>query len=222
MDFFMLSNTILFRGITPEEIKNVLLCLGGKQKHFTKEETVYRAGEQVSALGIVLSGSVIIENNDVWGNKTVLDKLGIGKVFAETYACSEKETLMVDVVATEDTDILFLQTKPLLTLCPQTCAYHTKVIRNLVSLLAQKNLHLSHRMFYASSKSIRGRLLSYLSHQAAQNSSWEFTIPFNRQELADYLQVDRSALSNEISKMQKEGFFTVNKNQFSITLKEFF
>lgn len=216
MNFIQLSKTALFRGTTPQEVAEILSCLGSKRQNFTKGEMIYRTGDVVTSLGIVLSGSVLIESNDLWGNTTVLDSIGQNHIFAETYACALGEPLMVDVVAAEPTEVLFLNVDQVLKVCTNTCGYHNKLIRNLLSVSAQKNLHLSRKIFHTVPKSIRGRLLSYLSYQAVRNGSNQFTIPFNRQQLADYLNVDRSALSNEISKMQKEGLLKAERNYFDL------
>lgn len=214
MDIIFLSKSMLFRGTSPKEVEKMLQCLGTKQKSFTKGSVVYHAGDPVQAIGLVLSGSVNIESDDLWGNKSILNHIAAGQIFAETYACIPGEPLMVNVVAAEASEILFLNTDRLLQTCHTACPYHTKLIRNLLSVTAQKNLSLSQRILYTSSKSIRRRLVSYLSYQATKQGSFQFTIPFNRQQLADYLGVDRSALSNELGKMQKEGLLLVNKNSF--------
>lgn len=216
MDTLFLSNTNLFRGITPEEVSSMLSCLMAEEKHYRKNEVIYRAGDTVRRLGVVLTGSVSIEYDDLWGNKSVLDKVGRGLVFGETYACAPGEPLMINVVASEDTDVLFLDVGNVLEPCASSCGHHGKLIRNLLTISAQKNLRLSRRIFHTSSKSIRGRMRSYLSFQATREGSHEFDIPFNRQQLADYLSVDRSALSNELSKMQREGLITVHRNHFCI------
>ena len=185
-----------------EDIEKMLDCLGAKQQHFSKGEVIFRAGEVVRSIGLVLSGSVNIENDDVWGNKSILDNIGPGQVFAETYACVPGEPMMVSVVASENVEVLFLNVSQGLQTCSGECHYH-----------------LSRRIFHTTSKSIRGRLLSYLSYQAARQGSLQFFIPFNRQQLADYLSVDRSAMSNELSKMQKEGLLTVDRNYFVLKVE---
>lgn len=214
MDFGFLAKTLLFRGMTPQEIEGMLGCLGYTQKQFKKGEFIYRVGDQVSSVGMVLSGSVLIENDDPWGNHNLLSKIEPGQVFAETYACVPEETLLVNVVAQELTDVLFLDVKSVLQICSGACVCHRKLISNLLSISSQKNLSLSRRMFYTSAKSIRGRLLSYLSDQMIRQGSTSLTIPLNRQQLADYLNVDRSALSNELGKMKREGLLQVEKNHF--------
>ena len=222
MDYLFLSNTMLFRGTTPDEVQAMLGCLQAEQKTFQKGEMIYRMGDAVPAMGLVLSGSVSIENDDFWGNKSILDTASAGQVFAETYACVPSEPMMVSVVASEKTEVLFLNVGRILRVCSNNCSHHNKIIHNLLSVSARKNLNLSRRIFHTSAKSIRGRLLSYLSYQATKNGSREFQIPFSRQQLADYLSVDRSALSNELSKMQKEGLLKVNRSHFVLmeTLEE--
>ena len=216
MDPLFLSKTVLFRGSTPEEVRAILGCLSPLQKGFDRGSTIYHTGDVVTAIGLVLSGSVYIENNDVWGNKSILDQAGPGQVFAETYACVPGEPLMISVVAAEPTEILFLDVGKILHVCSNACSFHGNLIRNLLLISSQKNLNLSRRIFHTSSKTIRGRLLSYLSFQATFHGSREFDIPFNRQQLADYLSVDRSAMSNELSKMQRDGLLRVKRNHFSL------
>ena len=213
----LLANTALFRGTSSLEAEAMLNCLGAMERGYAKGEQIYHSGDYVTDLGMVLSGSVLIQTDDLWGNTTVLDRIGPGQIFAETYACVPGEPLMVDVVAAEGTQVLFLNVERVLRVCSHTCAHHSKLIRNLLLLSAQKNLNLSRKIFYTSSKTIRGRLLSYLSYQARRNGTPSFTIPFNRQQLADYLNVERSALSNELSKMQRDGLLVVEKNHFTLT-----
>lgn len=213
----LLANTALFRGASPQEAEAMLDCLDATERGYAKGEQIYHSGDYVTDLGMVLSGSVLIQTDDLWGNTTVLDRIGPGQIFAETYACVPGEPLMVDVVAAEGTQVLFLNVERVLRVCSHTCAHHSKLIRNLLLLSAQKNLNLSRKIFYTSSKTIRGRLLSYLSYQARRNGTPSFTIPFNRQQLADYLNVERSALSNELSKMQRDGLLVVEKNHFTLT-----
>ena len=216
MNYKFLANTLLFRGVTPEEIERMIGCLEGHVKKYNKGETIYHSGEYIQKAGLVLSGSVHIENDDLWGNKTILAHVAAGQVFAETYVCVPGEPLMINVVAAEPVEILFLNLSKGIKTCAKNCDFHSRLIQNLLAISAQKNLNLSRRIFYTTSKSIRGRLLSYLSDQATRCGSLEFDIPFNRQQLADYLGVDRSAMSNELSKMQKEGILAVNKNHFRL------
>ncbi len=216
MDFIFLSKTPLFRGMTPQEIETLLNCLTPSVKTFQRGSIIYHAGDIISTIGIVLSGSVSIENDDVWGNKSILDHIGPRQAFAETYACTPGIPLLITAAAIETSEILFLNVGHVLHVCSNACGFHNKLIQNLLFIASQKNLQLSWRIFHTSSKSIRGRLLSYLSFQASQQGTLSFEIPFNRQQLADYLSVDRSAMSNELSKMQKDGLIEFHRNHFSL------
>ncbi|MEQ2456805.1 Crp/Fnr family transcriptional regulator [Flavonifractor hominis] len=216
MDMTELCGTALFRGVTPEEAQAMLSCLASRRQSFAKGQAIYRTGDTVTALGVVLSGRVLIESCDLWGNVTVLDSVGPGQIFAETYACTPTEPLMVDVVAAEPSEALFLEVERVLHACPNTCAHHSRLVRNLLTLSAQKNLNLSRKIFHTSPKTIRGRLLSYLSEQAVRSGGRSFTIPFDRQQLADYLNVERSALSGELGRMQREGLLRTRRNHFEL------
>lgn len=220
MDYQFLSQTVLFRGSEPEQVKEMLKCFYAREKHYQKGEIVLYMGDLVKDLGIVLSGSVTIERDDLWGNRSIFGHAEPGQIFAETYACVSEEPLMVNVVADQDSDILFLDIGRVLTTCQTTCTHHSQLIRNLLLASARKNLGLSERIMHTSPKSIRGRLISYFSAQAARAGSQSFAIPFNRQQLADYLEVDRSALSAELGKMKREGLLDFWKNQFELKSEE--
>ena len=214
MDYRFLSETALFRGMSPEEVKSMMSCLQAFTRSYPRGSIIHHTGDTIRSVGMVLSGSVSIENDDIWGNKSILDRVAPGQIFAENYACLPNESLMVNVVVMEPTKVLFLNTDKMFTVCSNSCAFHSKLVRNMLSISAQKSLNLSRRIMHTSSKSIRGRLLSYLSFQATKQCSLEFEIPFNRQQLADYLSVDRSAMSNELSKMQRDGLLKVERNRF--------
>ena len=167
-------------------------------------------------MGVVLSGMVLIEHCDVWGNRILLGNAAPGAVFAESYACIPGEPLQISVVASEDTSVLFLNVGKVLTTCTNSCEFHTKLVRNLLTVCAGKSLDLSRRILHSTSKSIRGRLMSYFSECIKKSGSYSFEIPYNREQLASYLGVDRSAMSNELSKMKKEGLIQYHKNHFTI------
>lgn len=214
LDCNFLAQTPLFAGCTPEEVEGMLGCLGAKLREYKKGEYIYSVGDIVHSMGFVLSGGVNIESNDLWGNTSLLYHVEAGQIFAETYACVPNEPMMVNAVADSRCEVLFLDIGRVIGTCPKACAHHSRLVRNLLAVTAQKNLNLSRRILHTSSKSIRGRLVSYLSFQAERQGSNTVTIPFNRQQLADYLSVDRSAMSNELSKMQKDGLIDVDKNTF--------
>ena len=208
------ENSILVFVDSPAEIDAMLQCLGTEEKEYEKGEIIFHAGDVIHSIGLVLTGRVQIENDDLWGNKSVLESVGPGFAFAESYACLPGEPLMVSAIAAEPSRILFLDTGRVLTAYPSACSHHSRLVQNLLYISSQKNLNLSRRIFHTSSKSIRSRLLSYLSFQAAKAGSQDFYIPFNRQQLADYLSIDRSAMSAELSKMRKEGILETDKNHF--------
>lgn len=216
MNKIFLTKTALFRGVHVTEVDTMLKCLGAFTKQYAKSEVIYHAGEIVDCIGLVLSGSVNITTDDFWGNAGIFNHVCTGEIFAETYAGIPGEALLINVVAAEKTEVLFLNIKKMIITCSNSCGNHNLLIKNLLQITSKRNLELSRRMLHTSSKSIRGRLISYFSEQIAKEGSCQFTIPFNRQQLADYLSVDRSAMSNELSKMKKEGILTFNKNRFEL------
>ncbi|MDY3233809.1 MAG: Crp/Fnr family transcriptional regulator [Erysipelotrichaceae bacterium] len=219
MNNFFLKNTPLFHGIREEEIKAMMSCLGAREKHYQKDEVILRAGSPTAEIGLVESGSVNIVVNFYWGSSNIFGHVEKGSIFAENYASIPGQELLCDVVAAEECEILFLNMRQLSSTCSKACSFHNRLIQNLLSISAKKNLGLSSRMMHIAPKGIRDRLLSYLSEQALKNGSSHFLIPFDRQQLADYLGVDRSALSNELSKMQKDGLITYRKNEFTLNEK---
>lgn len=218
MDYFFISKTILFEGMTPIETEQMLTCLSAKTKQFDKNQAVCRIGDRISAMGLVLSGAVNMIKHDVWGNQAILDHVRQGQVFGETYACLKEEPLAVNVIAAEKTEILFLEVSRVMEICSSNCTFHSRLIRNLIYTLARRNLALTSKMDQITPRTIRDRVLSYLSAQAVRQGGYTFEIPFNRQQLADYLSVDRSALSSELSKLQKEKRISFQKNRFTLHL----
>ena len=212
-----LGNTPLFRGMTVPDIKEMLRCLSAVERSYKKSAVILPEGTPTEQLGVVLSGRVIIEMGDVWGNNSVLSSIGPGGVFAEAYACVPGEPLMVNVTAAEDTRALLLNIRRVLEPCANVCPRHVRLVRNLLTLCSEKNLQLSRRVLHTGPKSIRKRLLSYFSECIKRTGSYEFDIPYNRQQLADYLNVERSALSNELSLMQRDGLIRYEKNHFAVT-----
>lgn len=182
-----------------------------ERKTYSKDEFIFMAGTTTEKMGIVLSGSIQIEQNDFWGNRTILDKIEAGGFFAETYAITG-EPLMVDVEVTEDCQIAFINIQQILN--GNDVQAKMKLSQILVKICSKKNLVLSQKIMFTSSKKIRERLNAYLTYQSKINNSLEFDIPFDRQQLADYLNLERSAMSGELSKMVKEGLIETRKNHF--------
>ena len=216
MNTLFLTNTRLFHGIKEDEIGGLLQCLGANERKFRKDDVIFRAGSPVNEIGLVESGSVNIVVNLYWGNSIIFGHVGKGDVFAENYAAIPGKELVCDVVSCEDAKIVFLNMRNILTTCQRGCDYHNRIIQNMLRISAQKNLNMSSRMMHTASKSLRERLLSYFSEQALEHGNSHFTIPFNRQQLAEYLGINRSAMSNELSKMRDDGLLTYHKNEFTL------
>ena len=210
----LLRKTPLFDAMQPQEIQQVLHCLGAAETHAGKGTILLHAGDTSQRMGLVLSGRVEIVRYDAWGNVLLLDQLGPGQSFAEVYACLPQEPLMVDVVAAEAVSFLWLSVPQMLGICTAACSGHQRLLQNLLTVLASKILHLTRKNHHITPNTIRARLLSYLSYEALRQGSSAFSIPFNRQQLADYLAVERSALSSALSKMQREGLISFHKNRF--------
>lgn len=210
----VLRTSGIFSGISEEETEKMLHCLEVRPETFQKDEYILRAGDRVEAFGLVITGKVMIIQEDFWGNRNILAVVGAGHCFAETFACSPGAVLNVSVIAETNVQVLFLNVKRILTTCPSTCSHHNRMIRNLLSELAEKNLRLNEKITHLGQRSRRAKILSYLSAEAQRHGSAEFDIAFSRQQLADYLSVDRSGLSMELSRMQEEGLLEYRKNHF--------
>ena len=220
MQMDVIQQIALFRGMDEAELAAALSALSAKEKTYEKDETILYAGNVSEHMGLVLEGSVTIESNDVWGNRTILSHIEKGGTFAETYALLEDEPMLVDVIANEKSNILFLRIGSLNLLQQDISPWRVKLIGNLLRISSQKNLHLSGRSFHTAPKSIRGRVMAYLNSVSLKKNKIDFDIPFDRQQLADYLNVERSALSRELSNMQQDGLIIVRRNHFEIAKNE--
>ncbi|MDL2225602.1 Crp/Fnr family transcriptional regulator [Eubacteriales bacterium OttesenSCG-928-M02] len=211
-----LKESPLFLGIAQEDIPGMLACLSAERRTFPRRAYIFHAGDRAGDIGIVLSGGVHIIKEDYWGNRTILAQVGPGDLFGEAFSCAGVERLAVSAVAVEESEILFLHYRKIITQCSSACIFHQRLIENLIQVLAQKNIYLTQKMEVLTKRTTREKLLSYLSTQAVEVGKGSFTIPFNRQELADYLSVDRSAMSTELGKMQAEGLLLFEKNRFTL------
>jgi CRP-like cAMP-binding protein len=214
-------NNPLFNNLTDTDYKMAMTILNPTSKKYHKGAIILRAGETTTKLGIVLSGSVNIESNDIWGNRSILNHINKGQLFAEVYALLNPEIMLVDVIANTDCEILFLDISKLLSITGTTNSNFNKqiantLLNNLLTITARKNLQLSKRSFHTAKKTIRSRVMSYLNSVSLQAGTNDFSIPYNRQQLADYLNLERTALSKELGKMKKDGLITFHKNHFKI------
>lgn len=211
-----LKNSILFQGVQEAEIKSMLHCLGGTQTVFEKGEFLCEVGDILNQVGIVLEGSVQVLRDDFWGNRSIIAQVEAGEIFGEAYACLRTEPISVSVLSVEKTKVLYLDVKRILTTCSSACEFHSRLIQNFLMVLAKKNLMLTQKMQHMSQRTTREKLLSYLSEQSEKQHSRSFVIPLNRQELADYLAVERSAMSNVLCKLRDEGILEFEKNHFRL------
>ena len=209
-----MKNSVLFKDMSDHEYSQCLKTLKAAEKTYKKDSLILSAGDTTTMFGLVLDGSVTIESNDIWGNRTILSHVAKRQFFAETYALLDDEVLLVDVRANENCRVRFFTIGSLKNLRQINEPWAMKFICNMLEISARKNLTLSGRSFHISPRTIRERILSYMNTISLQKHSTEFDIPFDRQQLADYLNVDRSALSNELSKLQNNGVITFKKNHF--------
>lgn len=205
----------LFRGMDPEEIASALARFQARVAQYEKGAVILHAGDKTTSLALVLDGSVTIQSDDLWGNRTILTMIGAGGLFAETYALLH-ETLLVDAVANTRSEILFLDITNLREILESENPWSAKFLSNLLTIAARKNLTLASRSFDTAAKTIRGRVMSYLNGIALKEHARSFTILFDRQQLADYLNVERTALSKELGKMRREGLIDFHKNHFEV------
>lgn len=212
-----LDKNPVFRGIDTGEYQDMLSCQCTSPAEYEKGCAILRRGSVPRQFGVLLSGKAYIESTDFWGNRMILHHLSQGHSFAETYAFC-KVPMMVDVTAVSHCQVLLIDLSRLLSDDNRAKSWYTKLLYNLLVLSSRKNLAWSQRVLCISSKSIRSRVMNYLSSEAIQQGGASFTIPFNRQQMADYLHVERSALSKELGKMQREGILSFSKNTFQLLL----
>ena len=206
----------LFQGIGDKELDTLLSCLSGRERKYDKYGIIFRAGDTPKYLGVVLNGNVRVIREDLLGNRTILGEFGQGDLFGETFALARADSLPVTVTATQPSQVLLIEGCRITGSCPHCCGFHTRLIENMMAILAGKNMMLSEKMEVMAKRTTREKLLGYLSGQSQRAGSLAFTIPFNRQELADYLCVDRSAMSSELGRLQKEGILTCDRSSFTL------
>lgn len=205
----------LFRHIKPEDLPSILTCMQAHEEHFAKHTHIFAPDKSVREIALVLKGSVLLSSEDFFGNKNVMQKVYPGELCGEAYAALGVPP-QVDVQADEDCEILLLPIERLTTSCANACPNHAILIKNLLYILAHRNQELIDKFSHVSKRTTREKLMSYLYRQAQKQGSLIFTIPFSRQELADYLFVERSAMSHELSKLRDEGYIEYHRNSFKL------
>lgn len=206
----------LFHGIAPEELSAVLSCIGYYIGSYQKGETLAFEEDSIKRVGVVLSGAVDMVKEDVWGSKTMLLRMQKNELFGETFACGEDNTSTVTFIVSENAEILFLPFDRVMHSCTAACGYHHQLIENMVHLIAKKNRDLIRKVEVVTKRTIREKLLAYLSIQMQMQHSRYFEVPLGRAALAEYLCVDRSALTRELAKMKAEGLVDYDRNCFRI------
>jgi len=210
----LLKTVSLFANVDMSDIKSLLNCLSAKTERFKENETIFLAGNKAEFVGIVLSGQVQVVKEDFYGNKNIVASIEKGQLFGEAFACADLKILPVSVFSAEDSEIMLIDYRKIITTCSNTCSFHSKLIYNMLRIVANKNIILSQKIEFISKRTTKEKLLAYLSSEAKKAGSNSFSIPFSRQELADFLSVDRSAMSAELCKLRDSGVIEFNKNKF--------
>lgn len=211
-----LLDTSLFSGITAQQMPALMSCLRAEKKHFSKGETILAVGDPATHIGILLDGSAQVVEDDFEGNRTIVTTLSSGDLYCETFACARVRSIPISVIAVDDVDTLLVDYSLLTNTCSIACDFHNLLLENMMAVLAKKNLALNSKLRHIGKRSLREKLFSYLSEQSQRQNSTSFSISYNRQELADFLCADRSALSAELSRMQADGLIQYHRNDFTL------
>ena len=211
-----IKNSPVFLGMSDDELKGLLECFGARIRKFEKEEMIIRQGDVISNIYLILDGEVNIEKDSYWGRRIIISRLGKNDNLALSFVGSKDVESSVDAITVKDTTVLVLRYEKCTSMCQNACTRHKVLINNLFRILSKENIELIQKIENVSQKTIRDKLLTYLSNEAQRQHANSFDIHFNRQDLADYLNVDRSAMSFELSKLQKEGLIEYNKNHFEL------
>lgn len=211
-----LYGATIFSNIRPDELPGLLQCLGASQKKFAKNEYIFTSGDRVHNVGVIINGHIQIERFDIMGNRILLGEFGPGDLFAESFACAQIERVPVNVVAAEAVEILFIDCRRIISVCPSSCKFHTQLVENLLQIVATKNILLNQKVNAISQRSLRDKILTFLGYEAQKQGRRTFSLKFSRQELADYLCADRSAVSRELNRLKAENIIDFDGNIFSM------
>ncbi|MDR0662806.1 MAG: Crp/Fnr family transcriptional regulator [Spirochaetaceae bacterium] len=209
----------LFDGLKAEELEKLLHCFHARPKKFEKDAYIFMENDEISAMGIVISGAVHLVRDDFWGNRTIIARIATDEIFAESFACGKAGRLPLSAIAVEKTEALFIHAQKISAPCASACPFHTRILNNMIQELAGKNITLINKIQHITQRSTREKLISYLSAEARKSGAPSFDIPFNREELAEFLSVDRSAMSSELGRMKTDGLLTFRKNHFTLLKK---
>lgn len=217
MDYIhILEESALFQGIDGDDLKALLACLGGTIHSYKKREVIIAQGTWVHQIAMVLEGSVDTVQEDFWGDQVLVGRVFPKQTFLEAFVLAQTEPLSFHAIAAEPTKVYMIDYQRAITVCKSSCETHHRMITNLLSIAARKSLLLLRKIDHLTKPTIREKLLAVLSTFAQEYGSSRFTLPYTRQELANYLAVDRSAMTVELGRMQREGLITLDKNTFEL------
>lgn len=214
--FELLMASELFAGIDREDLGSLLSCLQAQEIKVAKGEPVFLEGDQAGFVGLVAEGCIQIVRDDYYGNRSVIALADGGDLFGEAFACGDVASMPVSGFALQNTTVLMLSCRKMLTVCSNACRFHNQLVKNLLQVVAKKSLALSQKIQFMSQKTTRQKLMAYLLDQAKKAGSRDFVIPFDRQTLADYLGVERSAMSAELSKLRRDGILETKGSRFKL------
>lgn len=216
----LLTRVSLFKGTTSDEVAEILRCSRASVERYAQHETIFRTGDKFDRLCLVLQGTVDVLYEDLFGSSTLIERIDVGSLLVPSYALASTEPMSVSAVAHKETATLELGSGFVTQMCVRRCSHHARMLSNIIGILAEKNVQLTRRTQYLAPKTIRGKLAAYLMDEATEAASPTFTIPLNRQQLADFLGVDRSALSSELNRMRREGYFEVDGRSFTLNVQK--
>lgn len=214
--FEIMEKCPLFKDVQRDDISGLLKCLEVKIKEYRKGENVFLQGDKVDFFGVVLEGSIQIIRNDYYGNRSIVTAAMPSQLFAETFAFAKVYAVPLSAWASDDSTVMLINPEKVIGQCSRACAFHSSLISNLIKVMASKNLEINRKLEIISKRTTRDKLMTYLFLTSQETGAKRFTIPFNRQELADYLEVDRSGLSAEIGKLKKEGKLLCHRSEFTV------
>jgi CRP-like cAMP-binding protein len=216
--FEVIKSNPLFKGIADNDIEVMLNCLSAANSIFEKGCFVVKACESITSIGILLSGKLAVLKDDVNGYRNIIAEITPGEMYGEAFACAGIEKSSVSVQASVDSEILLFNYRRIITTCSSACDFHSKLIENMLAILAEKILMLNQKMEFVSKRTTREKLLAFFEAQKRITNSNKFTISYNREQLADFLFLDRSSMSRELCKMRDDGLIKFDKNEFKILI----
>lgn len=212
----VLQEAQLFSNVGADELRAMLSCLNATLRTYEKGAYIFRQGDPIRHITLLAEGELLIQRDDHWGNRSIISHIAPGEMFGEAYLAPNSGMILNDVVAEQSSAVFFFDVRQLMTTCPSACPFHTRVVQNLFYAISEKNRTLVQKLGHMSRRTTREKLLSYLSEESGRQQSNTFTIPFNRQQLADFLSVDRSAMSSELGRMREEGLIDFDRSRFTL------